>query len=144
MSALSAAASDEDGETIHALRAENEMLRQSLLAMHNTLEMTAKAGAHHARAAACLRETVIRWASRAEQAENLLEAIGAGGVGNVEPSPAVKQSLTDEQPQVEQKPAAWINYSALTGRRRLGWKCESELASVPLYAHQQNSCHKSV
>ena len=60
MSALSAAASDEDGETIHALRAENEMLRQSLLAMHNTLEMTAKAGAAHARAAADLQTAVKR------------------------------------------------------------------------------------
>ena len=84
MSALSAAASDEDGDTISALRAENEMLRQSLLAMHNTLEMTAKAGAHHARAAECLRETVIRWEARAEQAEEMLEAIGAGGVGKME------------------------------------------------------------
>ena len=84
MSALSAAASDEDGDIISALRAENEMLSQSLLAMHNTLEMTARAGAHHARAASCLRETVIRWAARAEQAEEMLEAIGAGGVGKME------------------------------------------------------------
>jgi hypothetical protein len=37
MSAFSAAAADEDGDTISALRAENEQLRQSLLAMHNTL-----------------------------------------------------------------------------------------------------------
>ena len=82
MSLLSAAASDEDGDTIRALREENEQLRQSLLAMHNTLEMTARAGAHHAMAAECLRETVIRWAARAEQAEGLLESIGAGGVGS--------------------------------------------------------------
>jgi hypothetical protein len=82
MSAFSAAAADEDGDTISALRAENAQLRQSLLAMHNTLEMTARAGAHHAMAAECLRETVIRWAARAEQAEGLLESIGAGGVGS--------------------------------------------------------------
>jgi hypothetical protein len=34
--------------------------------------------------------------------------------------------LTDE-------PAAWINWSALTGEPRLGWQCESEIASEPLY-----------
>lgn len=31
------------------------------------------------------------------------------------------------------KPIAWINWSALTGERSLGWECESELASEPLY-----------
>lgn len=92
MSAFAAAAQDEDGDTIRALREENEQLRQSLLAMHNTLEMTARAGAHHAMAAECLRETVIRWASRAEQAEGLLESIGAGGVGKLEQPPVVKQN----------------------------------------------------
>ena len=84
MSLLSAAANDEDGDAISALRAENEQLRTDLAALHTTLEMTARAGARHAQAAACLRETVIRWANRAEQAENMLEAIGAGGVGKVE------------------------------------------------------------
>jgi hypothetical protein len=54
--------------------------------------MTARAGAHHAMAAECLRETVIRWASRAEQAEGLLESIGAGGVGKLEQPPVVKQN----------------------------------------------------
>lgn len=39
------------------------------------------------------------------------------------PAPA---PLTDE-------PAAWINWSALTGEPRLGWQCESEIASEPLY-----------
>jgi hypothetical protein len=33
----------------------------------------------------------------------------------------------------EQKPVAWINWSALTGQRRLGWECESEIASQALY-----------
>ena len=32
-----------------------------------------------------------------------------------------------------QEPVAWINWSALTGERRLGWGCESEIASEPLY-----------
>jgi hypothetical protein len=41
----------------------------------------------------------------------------------VAPAPA---PLTDE-------PAAWINWSALTGEPRLGWQCESEIASEPLY-----------
>lgn len=60
MSALTAAANDEDGEIINALRTENEQLRASLLAMHDTLEMTAKAGAFHARAAADLQAAVKR------------------------------------------------------------------------------------
>jgi hypothetical protein len=42
---------------------------------------------------------------------------------------AIKQAL--EAPV--QEPVAWINWSALTGVRRLGWECESELASEPLY-----------
>jgi hypothetical protein len=67
MSALTAAANDEDGETIDQLRAENTKLRQALLALHDTLEMTARAGAHHARALAEL--------------EAQMEAVGAGGVG---------------------------------------------------------------
>jgi len=33
----------------------------------------------------------------------------------------------------KQDAVAWINWSALTGERRLGWECESEIASVPLY-----------
>ena len=41
-------------------------------------------------------------------------------------SPAEAHGLTDE-------PAAWINWSALTGEPRLGWQCESEIASEPLY-----------
>ena len=82
MSALSAAAQDEDGDTISALRAENEQLRQALLTANDTLVKASQAGAHHARAAECLRKTVIRWAARAEQAEEMLEAIGAGGVGS--------------------------------------------------------------
>lgn len=30
------------------------------------------------------------------------------------------------------EPVAWINYSALTGNRRLDFACESEIASTPL------------
>lgn len=82
MSAFAAAAQDEDGDTISALRAENEQLRQALLTANDTLVKASQAGAHHARAAECLRKTVIRWAARAEQAEEMLEAIGAGGVGS--------------------------------------------------------------
>ena len=91
MSIFTAAAADEDGDTIRQLREENEQLRQSLLNLHTVLEMTAKAGAHHARAAECLRDAVIRWATRAEQAEDMLGAIGAGGVGKLEQP----QSVTD-------------------------------------------------
>ena len=83
MSAFAAAAQDEDGDTISALRAENEQLRQALLTANDTLVKASQAGAHHARAAECLRKTVIRWAARAEQAEEMLEAIGAGGVGKL-------------------------------------------------------------
>lgn len=39
--------------------------------------------------------------------------------------------------QPEQEPVAWINWSALTGERRLGWQCESEIASEPLYTAPQ-------
>ncbi|MEN9923936.1 MAG: hypothetical protein RL268_62 [Pseudomonadota bacterium] len=52
MSALTCAANDEDSDTIDQLRAENARLRQALLALHDTMEMTARAGAAHARAAA--------------------------------------------------------------------------------------------
>ena len=100
MSAFAAAAQDEDGDTISALRAENEQLRQALLTANDTLVKASQAGAHHARAAECLRKTVIRWAARAEQAEEMLEAIGAGGVGKLEQP----QSVTDchqSQPQGE-------------------------------------------
>ncbi len=93
MSAFSAAAVVEElVDATSTLREENEALRQALLNTHKTLEMTARAGAHHAMAAECLRETVIRWASRAEQAEGLLESIGAGGVGKLEQPPVVKQN----------------------------------------------------
>jgi hypothetical protein len=34
-------------------------------------------------------------------------------------------------------PVAWINWSALTGEPRLGWQCESEIASEPLYTAPQ-------
>lgn len=97
MSAFSAAAQDEDGDTIKQLREENEQLRQSLQAANYMLVKVSRAGALHAQAAACLRETVSRWAARAERAEEMLEAIGAGGVG--------KQL---EQPQGEQEPD-WTN-----------------------------------
>lgn len=101
MSAFSAAAADEDGDTISALRAENEqlrraLLRRALLLANDTLVKVYQAGAHHARAAECLRDAVIRWANRAEQAEDMLDAIGAGGVGKL------------EQPQVEQEPICWV------------------------------------
>lgn len=52
---------------IELLMAENETLRSRLLAMHDTMEASARAGAAHARHAADL--------------EAQLESIGAGGVG---------------------------------------------------------------
>ncbi len=97
MSALTAAANDEDGDIIDQLRAENAQLRQSLLAIQDTLEMTARAGAAHARALAEL--------------EAQMEAVGAGGVGplvtrgQAEQQATVKESLTARPAQ----PAAqWI------------------------------------
>lgn len=60
MSALTYAANDEDGDTIDQLRAENAQLRQALLALHDTMEMTAKAGAAHARTATDLQAAVNR------------------------------------------------------------------------------------
>lgn len=52
---------------IRKLHAENQQLQHSLSAMHETLEMTSRSGASYAK--------------RAEKAEDMLEAIGAGGVG---------------------------------------------------------------
>lgn len=56
-----------------------------------------------------------------------------------------RTDLLAEQTAQQQDPVAWINWSALTGERRLGWQCESELASEPLYAnpltqHQDPLC----
>ena len=101
MSAFSAAASDEDGDEIKELRAENEQLRLALLIANDTLGRVARAGALHAQAAECLRETVIRWATRTEQAEEMLEAIGAGGVGKLE-QPQSVTNCHQSQPQGEQ------------------------------------------
>jgi hypothetical protein len=55
----------------------------------------------------------------------------------------LRQALSDsvEQPAQQSaervEPVAWINWSALTGQRRLGWECESEIASEPLYTRPQ-------
>ena len=57
---------------------------------------------------------------------------GAGLVGWWKP-----EGMEYPQPQGEREPVAWINYSTLTGERKLGWECESELASDPLYAKPQ-------
>lgn len=44
------------------------------------------------------------------------------------------RALLEAKPESQQpEPAAWINWSALTGEPRLGWQCESEIASEPLY-----------
>lgn len=61
--------------------------------------------------------------------EAMLDAVGAGGVGE-----SIKAQA--EAP-AQQKPVAWINWNALTGKRSLGWECDSELASEPLYAAPQ-------
>ncbi len=37
------------------------------------------------------------------------------------------------QADQQAEPVAWINWCAATGQRSLGWQCESELASEPLY-----------
>lgn len=42
----------------------------------------------------------------------------------------LRQALEAEQ---QTEPVAWINWCAATGQRSLGWQCESELASEPLY-----------
>ena len=142
MSLLSAAASDEDGYTIRALRAknehlraENEQLRQSLLALHETLEMTAKAGASYARDNEGLRDALILWSSRAEQAKDLLEAIGAGGVGKVE-----------QPPVVEQVPIAYEFYNPATGHAIVDYSEHTHVGHLsadkgyvakPLYTHPQ-------
>lgn len=34
---------------------------------------------------------------------------------------------------VMEKPAAWINWSAMSSEPRLGWECASEIASEPLF-----------
>jgi hypothetical protein len=88
MSAFTSAVHDEDSDTINQLRAENTRLRQALLTLHGTLEKTARVGAAYVEANETLRDSMIRWAARAEQAEELLEAIGAGGVGSLTPKPA--------------------------------------------------------
>ena len=108
MSAFSAAAQDEDGDIIRQLREENEQLRQSLQAANYMLVKVSKAGAHYARAASCLRETVIRWAARAEQAEEMLEAIGAGGVGKME-QPQTVTDCHQSQPKGEPLTDTQIN-----------------------------------
>lgn len=105
MSAFSAAASDEDDDIISTLRAENEQLRHALLTANDTLVKTARSGAIYAQEAECLRETVIRWASRAEQAEDLLEAIGAGGVG----SPIAQHDITRSLRAAIQQACDWIS-----------------------------------
>lgn len=45
---------------LRRLHAENEQLRQALLTLHDTQDMTAKAGATHARTAANLKAAVKR------------------------------------------------------------------------------------
>jgi len=52
-----------------------------------------------------------------------------GSVENAEARDAARRVLA----AMDREPAAWINWSALTGKPRLGWECESELASEPLY-----------
>jgi hypothetical protein len=117
MSAFSAAASDEDCDEIARLRAENDELRQALLNTHKTLEMTATSGAFYARTAECLRETVIRWANRAEQAEDMLEAIGAGGVGSLATRPDHSPDAGNMAPPV-MTPIAQRKLDSLLGE---GW-----------------------
>ena len=73
---------------LRRLHAENGRLKTDLQAMHSTLEMTAKSGASYAASNEILRETILRWVARAEKAEDMLEAIGAGGVGSTVPEDA--------------------------------------------------------
>ncbi len=51
--------------------------------------------------------------------------------------PAGREAIATLRTAIEQAEkqdaVAWINWSALTGERRLGWECESEIASEPLY-----------
>ena len=121
MSAFSAAAQDEDGDIISALRE--------------------KLGRAHALCRIRL--------DRIRELEAMLYAVGAGGVGNVEPSPAVKQSLTDEKPQDHSEqylgmvPAAWLLRDANNHNVKfLEWTStptgyRGEWIKTPLYARPQ-------
>ena len=68
----------------------------------------------------------------AERKRNFCERCGKrlGGADHIHtctpPQPA-------PQAAIEQEPVAWINCNVLTGKLILGWECESELASEPLY-----------
>ena len=63
------------------------------------------------------------------EALNHYEKAGLATVKTIDAITAINKALA----QLEQEPRAWINWSALTGEPRLGWECESELASEPLY-----------
>ena len=71
--------------------------------------------------------TVLEKAAR--QALEALEDIFGKEKKDVGAINALRQAL--EQPK--QEPVAWINCNVLTGKLILGWECESELASEPLY-----------
>lgn len=55
----------------------------------------------------------------------------------------IDEALADLEAQGGQagEPAAWINWSAMTGEPRLGWQCESEIASEPLYRRAKPKHH---
>lgn len=136
MSAFGMAADDEDGDMIDALRAENAQLRQALRTANGTLDKASKAGAAYVMANETLRNSVLRWAHRAEQAESLLESIGAGGVGPlIRPQagqPAVKESLT-----AQDEPVAWLmsGGDVITDHPAEWGRCQESF--TPLYTRPQ-------
>ena len=108
MSALSAAASDEDGDIISALRE--------------------KLGRAHALCRIRL--------DRIRELEAMLYAVGAGGVGKMGQPPAVKESLTDGQPQVEQEPVAW----AVMKNGEICWDADYPFSNEPGWSDSDQEC----
>ena len=63
------------------LQEEHDRLVSALLATQKALEMAHQAGARYVKANEQMRETILRLVERAEAAEQMLESIGAGGIG---------------------------------------------------------------
>jgi hypothetical protein len=68
-----------------------------------------------------------------EAMKQALEFVEANTYGGDDTHKLITTLRTAIEQAQKQEPVAWINWSALTGKRRLGWECESELASEPLY-----------
>jgi hypothetical protein len=64
-----------------------------------------------------------------------LEAIRKAMQGNLVFDEAMEafKALEEALKQEQGEPVAWVNWCAATGKRSVSFKCESELASQPLY-----------